>query len=135
MPERRYDVRGDVLECLEAYCLARETGKPRYKRADEDGLPHRRTVKRATVQITKSIDDDTSRVENRARTGIGDKITGISITIKTEKGFTRDKLVHMSRADKGTFFYSIGHTVATVNHAFEHAQAHLLRKAQLTLTS
>ena len=121
------DFTGDCLECLEAECLARNPKKPRYKTNDEDGLPHRRTIGRATATITKPLNDSVERKRESARTSSGERLVALSIIVKSEDGFTRDAIEHISRADKGTVFRTIGHTIATVQYPFEHVQAQLLR--------
>ena len=132
MPDRHLDVRGDALECLEALCQARKVYPPRRRKNAIAELPNQRTVERATVSIEKELAGDVARLHPNARTASGDQIAGMKITIRSRGGFTRDKLYHLSKADKGIKFSSVGHTVATVDYAFEHAQARYLRLAQST---
>ena len=125
--ERQLDGPGDCLECLEAQCMARDPKKPRFMAHDEDGLPHRRVIGRATATITKALDTATGRKRAAARTALGQKLTARSVIVKSKKGFTRDTVENISGADKGTVFYTIEHTLATVQYPFEHVQARLLR--------
>jgi hypothetical protein len=113
--------RNDSIEGRKIVCQARKCLKPKYDPIEPYGLNHRRVVINATAWIADSLGADDAVFDSSAYRKELDAIKGPRLSLRSAKGYTKDKLVHGSSRDQASLFYAKGHAMAMIKYSFRHA--------------
>lgn len=111
----------DSIEGRKIVCQARKCLKPKYDSIEPYGLNYRRIAINATAWITNSLRADDTVFDSSAYRKELDAIRGPRLSLRSTKGYSKDKLVHGSSKDKASLFYAKGHAIATIKYSFRHA--------------